>query len=80
MRQSHKAAKLCGMHAGVCRYRRIWSNSARPVRVSGSVRITVAPGERGVDLGKLFAVVLADATAVLCNPTWLKVSAHGLVR
>lgn len=29
--------------------------------------VTVAPGERGIDLSKLFAVVLADATAVLCD-------------
>lgn len=29
--------------------------------------LTFAPGERGVDLSKLFAVVLADAAAVLCD-------------
>jgi hypothetical protein len=29
--------------------------------------VSFAPGERGVDLSKLFAVVLADATAVLCD-------------
>lgn len=29
--------------------------------------LSFAPGERGVDLSKLFAVVLADAAAVLCD-------------
>ncbi|TCN41118.1 hypothetical protein EV644_105404 [Kribbella orskensis] len=29
--------------------------------------LTFAPGERGVDPSKLFAVVLADAAAVLCD-------------
>jgi hypothetical protein len=29
--------------------------------------VTFAPGERGIDLSKLLTVVLADATAILCD-------------